>query len=414
MLDIFDLTFFSRAWQDLPDLLIVAWPLWLIGFIFLLGVLTWEVRKYYARRTFLNKQKNCLIEIKLPKEMLKSPLAMELFLMSLFLPGGEATWYDKYWLGKCRAPFSLEIVSLDGVVHFYIWMREAARNYVESALYAQFPGVEIFPADDYAQKVFFEKSGLIIFGTEFKLTKEDAYPIKTYVDYGLDKDPKDEFKVDPLTPLIEFFGSLKKGEQMWLQIVVRAYPFKDSPWKEEADKVINEIMGRDPKTRLPKETPESKLTGLPRAPQLSKEEQEVVVAIQRSLSKLAFEVGIRSLYIAEKDKFTGFNITGLLGLMKQFSSNTLNGFKLSNVTGFDFPWQDYKNWRVNKKKRAILAYYKLRSFFYPPYHNDKRTFVLNTEELATLFHFPGVVSQTPTFTRIASRKAEAPANLPVE
>jgi hypothetical protein len=40
-------------------------------------------------------------------------------------------------------------------------------------------------------------------------------------------------------------------------------------------------------------------------------------------------------------------------------------------------------------------------------------FVLNTEELATMFHFPGGVAATPTFNRIESRKAEAPTNLPV-
>ncbi len=37
-----------------------------------------------------------------------------------------------------------------------------------------------------------------IWGCEFKFTKGDGYPIKTYVDYGLDKDPKEEYKVDPL------------------------------------------------------------------------------------------------------------------------------------------------------------------------------------------------------------------------
>ena len=40
------------------------------------------------------------------------------------------------------------------------------------------------------------------------------------MDFGLDDDPKEEFKVDPISPVIELFGSLKKGEQMWIQIVI--------------------------------------------------------------------------------------------------------------------------------------------------------------------------------------------------
>ena len=77
----------------------------------------------------------------------------------------------------------------------------------------------------------------------------------------------------------------------------------------------------------------------------------------------------------------------------------------------DKDWQDYKDIRVNKKKRRMLNAYKLRSYFYPPY--QKKWFVINTEGLATIFHLPGSVSQTPTFARITSKKAEPPSNLPI-
>ena len=55
--------------------------------------------------------------------------------------------------------------------------------------------------------------------------------------------------------------------------------------------------------------------------------------------------------------------------------------------------------------------YRLRSYFHPPH--KRKHFVLNAEELATIYHFPGGVAQTPTFGRIESRKAEPPMNLPV-
>jgi hypothetical protein len=33
-------------------------------------------------------------------------------------------------------------------------------------------------------------------------------------------------------------------------------------------------------------------------------------------------------------------------------------------------------------------------------------------QITTLYHFPGGVAATPTFSRIGSKKAEAPSNLP--
>ncbi len=49
----------------------------------------------------------------------------------------------------------------------------------------------------------------------------DYLPIKTYVDFGLDKDPKEEFKTDPLTQILEAMGSIGKGEHMWYQVLVQ-------------------------------------------------------------------------------------------------------------------------------------------------------------------------------------------------
>jgi hypothetical protein len=57
----------------------------------------------------------------------------------------------------------------------------------------------------------------------------------------------------------------------------------------------------------------------------------------------------------------------------------------------------------------------LRSYFFPPYRNyGCDPFILSTEELATIFHFPGNVSATPSLPKIASKKSEPPINLPIK
>jgi hypothetical protein len=64
-----------------------------------------------------------------------------------------------------------------------------------------------------------------------------------------------------------------------------------------------------------------------------------------------------------------------------------------------------------------LTEYKLRRYFYSPWKGKKfhgsKPFVLNAEELATIYHFPGSVSSTPTLEKIPSLKSKAPANLPI-
>jgi hypothetical protein len=69
--------------------------------------------------------------------------------------------------------------------------------------------------------------------------------------------------------------------------------------------------------------------------------------------------------------------------------------------------------RKNENLKKIFKQYINRAFFYEGLGSKKKIFTLNTEELATIFHFPGRVSTTGTFERIQAQKAEPPANLPI-
>ena len=99
---------------------------------------------------------------------------------------------------------------------------------------------------------------------------------------------------------------------------------------------------------------------------------------------------------------------------KAFEKDTLagfNGFKVAGGTGLDFPWQDFKKIRVNKMRQKILDRYKRRAFFWAPFKDD--TFILTSEALATIYHFPGETAAAPGLERIPSTRAQAPSNLPV-
>jgi hypothetical protein len=383
---------------------------WMIWVPIVLSLFFWHFFKEYKRTKFIADTKHILLEVKVPKDMFKSPLAMELFLNALHQTGGEATWYDWQVLGKVRAWFSLEIASFGGELHFFIWTREALRMVVESQLYSQYPGIEINEAPDYAKQLNYSPRTHSLWGCDFVLTKPDPYPIKTYTDFGLDKDPKEEYKVDPITPQLEFLGALKPDNQIWIQFVVRAHKKepgeKDDPLIKLSEKEIKAIID---KAAIKKEGEEKTAA----SQRLSKVQQEVITAIERHMAKHNFDVGIRVIYTAPKESFVGTTIPGLIGSFKQYGSSNMNGFKPSAwLTNFSYPWQDYKEYRQNKVRAEVLDAYRRRSFFWPPYNFNKHNH-LSTEELATMYHFPGQVSGTPSFNRIMSKKSEAPANLPI-
>lgn len=408
----------------LNDFLIVINPL-TVGFNFLFDTyliwlpifliyVSWNLWVRYLRANFIAEKEMVLLEIKLPRDLMKSPKAMELFLNNLHQTGGENNPFDKYWKGGIRAWFSLELVSIEGQVKFFIWTRDEMKEIVETQIYAQYPDVEVSETPDYSLNVHYDPEKITLWGTEFELTKEDPYPIKTYVDYGLDKDPKEEFKVDPISNVIEYLGSLGQGEQAWIQIIVRAHKKKKlkdqllwkktEDWKEKGEELINELLERDKSDKGDDMGKFFKIR--------TEGEKDVITAIERSISKHGFDCGMRVIYLAEEDKFRKVNIGGLISSVKQYSSQNLNGFKPNkkSMTKFDYPWQDYKKKRLSKRKVKILDAYRRRGYFYPPHR--RKSFVLSSEELATIFHFPGDVVQTPTLSRIESKKAEAPINLP--
>lgn len=390
-----------------------------------LFMIFWHVWVRYVQLKQFLGLKYTLLELKPPKETFKSPLAMETVLQAIHNTS-DGSLYNQFWKGETRPWYSLELISVEGQVKFIIWTEDRRKNNLMSALYSQYPGIEITEIDDYARSLHYDPKEYKVWASEFKFTQKDqadAYPLKTYVDFGLDKDPKEEFKVDPLTHVIEWLGSLRPNEQAWFQFVVRAHVKeqrkaghiwkKTDKWKDDAAEAVNKILIRDAKTKVA--GVEDEESGLSKKPMITSGESDIVSAIERKQAKMPFDVCVRTLYIATRKAFdTPFGIGGCISSMKQFNHEHMNGLRPGGKMmpgGFDYPWQDYKDFRRSKYSKRVIMAYRRRSAFYPPY--KVATVILNTEELATMFHFPGSVSATPGLARVPSKKAEAPTNLPI-
>lgn len=411
-MDIIQLLGFGKLYNDLSSIFSVAFAWFPYWAPIVLGYFFWHEWLHYVQAQWRANIKWVMLEVKVPKEITKSPVAMEIFL-NCFHQFARGKWYDWYWKGRVRNWFSLELVSLEGHIKFFVRTNALYKNFIEAQLYAQYPDIEVYEVPDYTRYVDYrgKEGDWKMVGVDFKLAKDDPYPIKTYVDYGLDKEGiKEEHKVDPITSVIEYLGSIGKGEQIWVQILIqfadKRYKKEDGTmgdWKAQAKDVLAKLKEGEKK--------EEKDVGF-KMLMKTKGELDVIAAIERSVGKQGFDCGIRALYLAKKDKFTPSVSAVLAGVFRPFGDENLNSFGVRDHTlGFDFWWQDYKDYRITKKRVKQFDAYKHRSWFYLPY--KFKPFVLTTEELATIYHFPGGVAQTPTFGRIPSRKSEAPVNLPI-
>lgn len=385
----------------------------------LIGLLLFEAYTSFTRKKYFNSLNWSLIEVVPSPDTVKSPAAMELFLLALYQTSGESTWIDRLIRGKVRTWFSLELVSLEGKVRFFIHCESKMKKFIESQIYAQYPGVEVREAEDYAAK--FNTTDYEVRAMELQLSRPDPYPIKTYMDYMLDKEMEEEYKIDPMTPVLEFFSIIPEHNYACIQIIVRAHkdedpdPTKMFPsfskkidnWKATALSEIKKIK-EDSFIEVDE-------AGVKKKQNVQTETQKrVISALDRSVTKYAFDTGIRLLYVGKKEAFAD-NFGILTGTFKQYNSAELNSFKPLIGTSFDYPWQDPLGRKLPKMKAEMLDAYQLRDYFHKSDYKDKDRpfFVLNTEELATIYHFPGLVAQTPSLNRVDTRKATPPDNLPI-
>ena len=413
MIDDFISLFQNDFYIKVGGFILSSWPVWLPLILTKLFISTWFT---YKRREWIKGQGSVLLEIKLPRNIERSPAAMELALNG-FWEDVVGTLTDVYVKGRVRDWFSLEIVSLGGEVKFFVWALTKWKNIIESRIYAQYPGAEVFEVEDYALKVHYDPEKMNVWGITTALVKPDAYPIKTYIDYELDKGNKEQEEIiDPIGPILEYLGSLKPGEQAWIQIMIQAHRkeglrdtriFPKPDWKEGIKDEIKKIIEKESFVKPGIDKPQT-------LQHLTKTQDETIKAIERNAGKLAYDSMIRVLYTAPTDIFDKMKGMGLIGSMRQFGSSNLNGIKPLWFSGIDYPWKDFREMNKRRNQRTLLDAYKRRSFFNVPYkHLNGKPYILTVEELATIFHFPGATTTTPTLTRVPSKKAEAPANLPV-
>ncbi|MDD4062331.1 MAG: hypothetical protein PHV25_00925 [Candidatus Pacebacteria bacterium] len=416
--------------------LVIFWQLILAWWWLPLPFLLWKKFLYFwlwwRNDLWVAKQKTILLEIRIPKENPKPIRAMELVFTGLWQIWAEPNWIEKWWDGQCLLSYSFEIVAVDGVPHFYIRCSSSALGMIETHIYAQFPEAEVFEVEDYTKKVpqDMPNSKWDLWGTDFKLAKANCYPIKTFHDFETEREAKEEKRIDPISSLLEGMSFLKKGEQIWVQ--VRATPiFSEVPWLEEGKKIKNQLLSRKtPSKPQPlyqdiinaligaEKKEEKKDDILPPEMRLTEVERETVAAIERKMDKVGFEVGIRYIYLSKKDVMVKSNLRLPMSYFTNFNTQHANApipdgktIPKARKVWYDPFW--FPERRLHLKKRIIFRRYVDRLPFFFPLSGG--TFVLNAEELATIYHFPSkILTPASMVPRVEAKKGEAPLELPIE
>ena len=398
-------------------------------------ILYWRARELYLwwrQELWFDKLEFVLLEIKIPKEISKPLKAMEQVMTCIWgiMYDPPGTWKEEWIDGQHLISFSLEIVGIDGIPHFFIRIPKIHRRVIESCIYAQYPEVEISLADDYTKYVPSDipNKDWNIWGIDLKLVNEDIYPIKTYSKFFEEKpDMKEEKRLDPVATLLESLGKLKKGEQFWIQIVAKPLLTEQGFVKRGKAKVDKLVSRPDaPKQKLiiqgaadilikgepPGAVPEQKQEIIPPEMRLTPGEREIVGAIEEKISKHIFETNIRAVYIAKKNVWYKPRVKIIFGFIGQFASMHLNALKPLGKTKTKIVYW-FKKIRLYYRQRRMFAKYKERVSPLFPYPGG--TFILNSEELATMFHFPSrVAAPAPFVPRVEAKKGEAPSGLPTE
>lgn len=391
---------------ELARVVILLSPVWLP--IALIAVLVHKWIEYVQVKNIISTD-YVLLEVRLSEEITRTPLAMETVVNVMYHTGAPSDWYDGLVKGDSRPQFSLEIASFEGDVRFFIRCPQKNAEMVKAQIYSQYPTVEISETDDYVERIQYDEKSMDLFGLEQKLAKPDPYPIKTYVDWGLDAPGlKEEEKIDPLNSVLEFMGTLGKGEYCFLQIIIRSH-IPDKMWGEKMHPDWQKVAEKEVQNIIDELKNENDGYIVYRPP--TEGQKEIMTALQRNTSKKPFDTGIRVIYFGYKeDGFRKELRPALPTMFRTFQSHSLNNLKPVFRTMFNWPISNPFGIRERARKREIFQAYRWRSYFLPPY--ERPFFVLSSEELATIYHFPGRAATTPTLQRTPSRKAEAPPNLP--
>lgn len=290
---------------------------------------------------------------------------------------------------------SFEIIAYNEKITYYLALPVDLKRFLVQQIHAQYPQAVIEQVDDY--NIFKPKS--YVAGGFFVFKKNFSFPIKTY----------QQMENDPLNAILNSLSKLKKDEGVAIQLLL--IPINNS-WRQQGKKLVKKLMQHENIntydstgiiTKILNYFFELLLNGfkstkkgeeknnIPK--QLTAQEQKTIESIEQKLSKGALAANLRIIVSTDNKETTN-----------AYLNDILNAFSQYNIYEYG-----------NSFQPAFLAWHSklIRNFIYRRFDNKKKI-ILNTEELASIYHFPSNYNDIPNLQWLDAKKYAPPINLPTE
>lgn len=285
---------------------------------------------------------------------------------------------------------AFEIVATKGTVNYYVAVPVPMVAVVEQAILSAYPTAHLEEAEEHN---IFSPVGKIsgTMGGELDLKESYSYPIATFKDT----------KRDAMQSLLNALTSLTEEDGAAIQLLIRpahsgwdknSKSLVDSKKKDKGKKKgLSALLSAKDLIEAPFKPPEAKESE-PEDKQLTTLEQGVLDSIENKTRHPGYETLIRivtSSNTAQRSQVLLHNIVAAFSL---FDAPGLNGFKFN-------PAKDIEN---------FVTAFIFR--FFPPELNKN---ILNSVELATIFHFPDQqFTPSSQLQRQGSKQVDGPHNIP--
>jgi len=300
------------------------------------------------------------------------------------------------WLRGRVDHFSFEIVVHNQQIYFYVDLPVKRRQFFEQQIHAQFPHAQIEEITDY--NIFSEKS--VIVGSYLTSAQRNEFPFKTYTSQ----------ESDPMSGVLNALSKINEpGNSAAIQFVVRS---SNKVWRRKGVKLVRDVKKGRKFEKVAAQSGFNKALGhfgdflsdhifhKPNDPgkeeksyQLSPMEEEMLKGIEEKLSKGGMDITIRILSVSNNEESAQLGLDNLIASFNQY-----NYYRYGNSFKAIMP-----------RNQSLI----IRDFIYRTY-DEKRGFVVNTEELASMWHLPLHSTEAPNIKWLSGRKSPPPANLPKE
>lgn len=320
---------------------------------------------YMQRMKFLEREErsidSVLLQIAVPRNNEIKIDAMEQFFSALYSVKKGGGWKQKNL--STQPTISFEVVARHEDIRFYIWCSKSMQDLIEKQVHGAYPDADVIEVQEYN---IFNEHGKVAYES-LELDKDAYYPIKTYR----------ELATDPMATLTSALAKMGDSEAAAVQFLISPI---DSDWQKGGSAFITGTK----KNEADPEKAEYKV------PARSLE------AVENKISKPGFETSIRIVVVADTEEAAKAHLTNIKSTFSLFSGD-LNRFSKGATNG---------------RKTVFVENFLYR---YHPLPIFKRSAsILNSEELATIFHFPNKQITTPHIFWLTAKRAPAPAQIPYE